>query len=136
MSASTRRCAELERLAFCIPGKSDTQCCLRADSRGTLAESLLSGLKMANDTSPAELTAFEGPDDWVSLYLDGVGEDVLADSEVCISGKTSVEKLSTLVNNLTVLSSGSAVFRHTFNAPNGQRRCKHGCRTPCTQDSC
>ena len=37
---------------------------------------------MANDSPPSDLTAFEGPDDWVSLYLDGVGEDILTDAEV------------------------------------------------------
>ena len=40
---------------------------------------------MTKDASSAELTAFEGPDDWVSLYLDGIGEDVLlTDVEVSI----------------------------------------------------
>ncbi|KAL3144021.1 hypothetical protein ABBQ32_003825 [Trebouxia sp. C0010 RCD-2024] len=37
---------------------------------------------MTKVASPADLTAFEGPDDWVSLYLDGVGEDVLTDVEL------------------------------------------------------
>lgn len=41
-------------------------------------------LNMTKDAVPADLTAFEGPDDWVSLYLDGLGEDVLTDVEVCI----------------------------------------------------
>ena len=31
---------------------------------------------------PTDPTAFEGPDDWVSLYLDGVGEDLCTDVEV------------------------------------------------------
>ena len=35
-----------------------------------------------NNDRFAELTAFEGPDDWVSLYLDGVGEDICMDAEV------------------------------------------------------
>lgn len=33
---------------------------------------------------PTDLTAFEGPDDWVSLYLDGVGDDLCTDAEVCM----------------------------------------------------
>ena len=37
---------------------------------------------MSNNGPPFDLTAFEGPDDWVSLYLDGDGEDMLTDAEV------------------------------------------------------
>ena len=38
---------------------------------------------MTNDSPVTDLTALEGPDDWVSLYLDGVGEDPFTDAEVC-----------------------------------------------------
>ncbi len=30
-----------------------------------------------------DLTALEGPDDWVSLFLDGGGDDMLTDLQVC-----------------------------------------------------
>lgn len=39
---------------------------------------------MTKDSPPTDLTAFEDPDDWVSLYLDGVGEDLVSAAEVCM----------------------------------------------------
>ena len=35
-----------------------------------------------SQTHEPDLTAMEGPDDWVSLFLDGANDDVLNDLEV------------------------------------------------------
>ena len=45
---------------------------------------------MTNTNEP-DLTALEGPDDWVSLFLDGAADDMLSDLQVrscsaCVPG--------------------------------------------------
>ena len=62
---------------------------------------------MSNGSPPSDLTAFEGPDDWVSLYLDGIGEDMFTDAEVCMFIRCLL-LLSTPVYGLTV--SGTAAI--------------------------
>ena len=38
--------------------------------------------KTMSQTHEPDLTAMEGPDDWVSLFLDGANDDMLNDLEV------------------------------------------------------
>lgn len=46
-------------------------------------------------TYEPDLTAMEGPDDWVSLFLDGANDDMLNDLEVRaqIAGLDLIQKL-------------------------------------------
>ncbi len=48
-----------------------------------------------SQTHEPDLTAMEGPDDWVSLFLDGANDDMLNDLEVRaqVPGLDLTEKL-------------------------------------------
>lgn len=45
------------------------------------------------DTHASDLKSLEGPDDWVSLYLDGHADDMLTDLQV----QVALEALLTLL---------------------------------------